>query len=192
MSDKDELDIASEEAKNYIKEQEIRIKPTKSKKYFKKKNAATFLNGYDLLENQYIVRSNIQKRHGIPLAFLELLLKLAGMKVFTSTDFYNEVPSKIRTKKSLIYLVQEGWCCAVRNPTKPRHTNQLVYCLDTKGKNIVRSYYEMLSGEKPIPETWSVNYKDPLTGNKFNNFYKKFIKAINSSDQKSKEIFYKE
>jgi len=127
---------------NYLQEED---------KYSKAKFSQVY-RGYDFLENLFVVRIYIQKKYEINQYTLELLLALMGLKVF-SRPMFAKIPKSFSVhqwksfyKKGYINLVMDH-----------ESSEQRLYCLNTKGRNIVIALYEYLSGEKKIPESSKYN-----------------------------------
>lgn len=102
--------------------------------------------GYDFLENIAAVRVFVQKKHDIGWNTLELLLKLMGYKIFTRPMF-SEAPrnfTDIRWK----HFKARGYVSLVSDHEQ---ADKRIFRLSTKGRNIVISFYEYLSGERKIP-----------------------------------------
>lgn len=183
-----------------IKEQKVRVvvsgsPNSEAEKYSKEKetHCGNFFKGYSLLENQYIVRTNIQKKYGITIQQLEVLLKAFPMQIFTYNDFFAYVPKSIASKNNFNFLKENDFLIKlVGKSTKKAHYKSQLYTLSVKGKNAVMLYYAYLSGEKPIPTDWQNGTKEPIGLSNFNKFYRKFIDKINESDQSAKAVFYQE
>lgn len=108
--------------------------------------------GYDLLGDLYTVRTYIQKRYNIDLGTLEVLLKLMKMKVF-SREMFSEIPRNFSLSKWNAFK-DLGYFNTVMDD---QSIDKRLFCLNTKGRNIVISFYEYLSGEKKIPENSRYN-----------------------------------
>lgn len=125
-------------------------------KYSKLKNLE-FFPGYDLLENLLVARPYIQKRYKIDLGLLELLLYLSPKQYFTQKD-YAEMPKQFKycsiknlMNTGFVGIVQTGGCLSDH-----------MYHVNRHGSEIVRHFYEIISGEKKIPE----DYTNPLARKK--------------------------
>lgn len=144
-----------------IKEQGIAVRyKAKGKsvgvKYAKVRNLEVF-TGYDLLENMLVARPYIQKRYNIDLGLLELLIFLSPKQYFTQKD-YAEMPKQYKycsiknlMNTGFVGIIQTGSCLSDH-----------IYNVNKKGSEIVRHFYEVLSGEKKIPE----DYTNPLARKK--------------------------
>jgi hypothetical protein len=114
-----------------------------------------FYLGYDLLELQLFVQPFILKKHDISLRLLNVLLYLYPKGYFTILDYFpiSHAGYEVRFP---IYLVKKGYANVVAKPKDGRNTQKIdkrwVYTLSQKGKEIVREYYELLSGERKFPE----------------------------------------
>lgn len=172
-------ELLSESTLAAMEEQNIEVKYARNKNSktgnYLKKLHVEFFCGYDMLELMLIARPYIQKRYNIDLGLLELLLFLSPKQFFTQKD-YAEMPKqfKYRSIKNLlatgfVSIIQNGECLADH-----------LYRVNRKGSEIVRHFYEILSGEKKIPE---VPYRNPLAKTGTRTAYDKkrmdLIKKIN-------------
>lgn len=107
---------------------------------------------YDCCANIFVVRTYIQRRYDISQRTLELLLKLMGLKLFTIND-YHTTPKAFDHCRWTTFK-ETGYINLVMDHNK---AEEQIYCLSTKARNIVISFYEHLSGEKKIPETSRYN-----------------------------------
>lgn len=145
----------SKEGKEALKGSSIRVRLSTQDDGAEKYSKTQFVEiykGYDMLENLFTVRTYIQKKYNIDHYLFEVLLKLMGMKVFSRAQ-YVKLPKPFNYKRlqnmmdtGLINLVMDHWDVEKR-----------LYCLNTKGKNIVICFYKHLSGEVPIPENSRFN-----------------------------------
>jgi len=103
--------------------------------------------GFDFLGNIYVVRSYVQKKNNITWATLEILLKLMEYKFF-SVRMFLDVPRNFSNLKWTTFLEKDF----VNLVMDHNEYKEKVYCLNTRGRMIVTSFYEYLSGEKKIPE----------------------------------------
>lgn len=132
--------------------------------------------GYDFLENLMVVRTYIQKKYNIRLILLEILLYLYPKNIFTFEDYrtmprdfrYNKIQNILDTGHAKIISIGE-------NKTKN------LYALSASGKNIVCNFYEHLSGEKKIPESYKTN---PMAMKKACSFDKMKMETIKKLNQK--------
>lgn len=128
----------------------IPILPVNEEGHLEKYSKTKFLQvykGYDMLENLFTVRTFIQKQYKIDSYQFEILLKLMGMRVF-SRQQYRDIPKPYNYGKfnniertGTINLLQDHYDVEKR-----------LYCLNSKGRNIIINFYKYLSGEKRIPE----------------------------------------
>lgn len=165
--------------------QYARNKNSKAGKYSKTLHLEFFV-GYDLLENFIVARPYIQKRYKIDLGLLELLLYLSPKQFFTQKD-YAEMPKQFKYC-SIKNLMNTGFVSIVQNgESLDRH----LYRVNRQGSEIVRHFYEILSGEKKIPE----NQRNPLSRNKTRTPFDKkkmdLIKQINllPAPEKKKALY---
>ncbi len=149
-------------------------KNSKQGKYSKLMHLEFFL-GYDLLENMIVARPYIQKRYKIDRQLLELLLYLSPKQYFTQQD-YGEMPKQFKYG-SIKNLLSTGFVNIVHNG---EHMGKHLYRVNRKGSEIVRHFYEILSGEKKIPER---SFSNPLakksTRNAFDKKRMDLIEKIN-------------
>lgn len=138
-------DYLSEESKAALKGSKVVFVEDEEK--YTKDQYLSIYKGYDFLENLYVVRIYIQKRYKIEWGLLELLLKLMAIKVFSRSE-YASLPKKKYTYRRLSSVMESGYINMVSNHAD---TEQRLYSLSTKGRNIVINFYQHLSGEKKIP-----------------------------------------
>ena len=117
-----------------------------SSKYSKVKFFKVY-KGYDFLGNISVVRSYVQKKNDITWGTLEILLKLMEYKFFSLSMFLH-IPRNFSNARWETFL-KKGFVNLVMNHNESK---EKIYCLNTRGRNIVISFYEYLSGEKKIPE----------------------------------------
>lgn len=179
MKQKPVKEMLSEDTLNAIKEQGITVTykrngKSANPKYSKVEHLA-FFRGYDLLENMIVARPYIQRRYNIDQGLLELLLFLAPKQYFTQKD-YREMPKQFRYC-SIKNLMNTGFVGIIQNgDSLDRH----IYHINRKGSEIVRHFYEILSGEKKIPE----DYTNPLARKKTRTpFDKKKMDLITALNQ---------
>lgn len=110
-----------------------------------------FKSDCDFLENFGPVRTYIQRKYEIDIAYLELILKLYPMNYFNFED-YKSFPKKFQfwgiknvLRKGIIEIVSEGTGYKTH-----------VYCLSSANRIIVKKFYQMLAGDAHIPKTWPV------------------------------------
>lgn len=179
MKRKPVKELLSENTVKAIEDQKMIIKYAANKNSKKDKYSKTlhleFFVGYDLLENLLVARPYVQKRYNIDRQLLELLLFLSPKQFFTQSD-YADMPKQFKycSIKNLmatgfISIVQNGECLS-------KH----IYRVNRKGSEIVRHFYEVLSGEKKIPE----DYSNPLARKKTRtSFDKKKMDLIQKINQ---------
>jgi hypothetical protein len=139
-----------------MKEQNIIVKYASNKnskqgKYSKILHVE-FFSGYDLLENMLIARPYIQKRYKIDLGLLELLLYLGPKQFFTQKD-YAEMPKQFKYC-SIKNLIATGFVSILQNG---ECMSDHLYRVNRQGSEILRHFYEILSGEKKIQEKADAN-----------------------------------
>jgi len=99
----------------------------------------------DLLENFMMVRAYIQHKYKLSLSDIEMLLYLFPKRLFTYQD-YLEMP-KSTSFKTLKNMLADGYMRKIGKG--PR--NEVLYTYTPLVARIVRSFYECLSGEQPVP-----------------------------------------
>lgn len=177
-------------ALQFIEEEKITLRykaggKSKDEKYSKVKNLEFFM-GYDLLENMMIARPYIQKRYNIDLGLLELLLYLSPKQYFTQKD-YAEMPKQFKYC-SIKNLISTGFVGILQTGGD---MSKHLYSVNRKGSEIVHHFYEILSGEKKIPE----DYTNPLARKKTRTPFDKkkmdLIKQINllPAPEKKKALY---
>lgn len=146
---------------------------SKANKYSKETRLLIF-KGYDLLENMMVVRQYIQKKNNIDLGLLEILLYLAPKHYFTQAD-YRDMPKQFKYR-SIKNLAATGFVSVVQEGSD---LGKNLYNVNRKGHEIVCNFYELLSGEKKINES----YVNPLVNKKTRTPFDKkrmdLIKKIN-------------
>lgn len=142
--------LASKDARKNLKGVRIDIKENVDK--YSRSRFILVYKGYDFLENILVVRTYIQKHYDIDFDALELLLKLMGMRLFTIKD-YTSLPKKFSYVR-FNNAIDRGFIQIVQ--TEHSVANQ-VYCLSARAQNICTNFYQMLAGEKPIPEDGATN-----------------------------------
>ena len=176
-------------AKKAVKENRIHLSfqdnPNSRANKYSKPKMVKLLQGYDLCENLLLVRPYIQHRYNIQLKLLELLLYLKAKLLFTQDD-YREIPKNF-TYRSIRSLLDLGYVDTVQ---KGENLGKNVYTLSRKGVEIVKHFYECLSGEKRIPE----NFTNPLSRPSANTLDKKRYSLIKKLNQlpapESKKSYY--
>lgn len=146
----------------------IRNKPVEHKHY--KKDAMVNLD-YNLLENQYVVRRFVQKRWGITLRELEIILYLYPKAFFSHQD-YKDFPTSF-THRQIRSMIKLGH---IQVFVDGENTAKKIYSLTKSAQAKVQNYYKYLSGEMQIPLDSS---------NKF------IHKDASSHDQKVIKMFHK-
>lgn len=144
----------SDHVKKIFKKRKVTVNKGKRRgdkrvKYTRKQ--LQFTKGFDLLENFYVVRYYIQRKHDIPQTILEILLNLYPKNYFTRRDFSYAL--RDRRMHSYRYMVDHGFFEVVVMDRKgERNRYSSVYKLTAKSQYIVTSFYKLLSGEMKFPE----------------------------------------
>lgn len=133
------------DAKKALKKKKVRLRSSGRKPKYVKEWFAEFFQGYDLLENMIFVRPYIQQYYDIDPRLLELLIYMAPKQYFTHKD-YTEIPKPFQFR-SVKYLMEREYVTVVTNGANIACN---LYRISTKGMNIVRHYYELLSGERDL------------------------------------------
>lgn len=146
------LDKLPEDAKTVVVKRKLVVTETSSlkgmKRLYSKKRYIFCEDGYDILQNLLIVRHYVCKKNDIPFNLLELMLYLFPLNYFTHTD-YGAIPKSFTFRTVATLLKQDVIVIAVSGENRGKH----LYALSSKSKGIVKMFYQMLSGEKKIPET---------------------------------------
>lgn len=150
------LNTLPEGAAEIVKNKKIHVvKNTASKsgkvKYTKQRTLG-FYQGYDFLENSIVIRQYVQNRYKININTLEMLLFLFPKNFFSHSD-YKVMPKQFQYRK-IDSMIELGLISIVV-PGKNRGYH--IYSLSRQAKEIVKIYYEYLSGEKKIPEDPKIN-----------------------------------
>ncbi len=164
LSDLQALEVLSENTREQLKRHKAKVavrayKDSNSRKYSRKKpkNVLYFNNGYDLLQYTIVVRPFIMKKYNIEKYIeLEILLYLFPIQYFTMKDF------KVLLTRNFNYglstLIDLGY---VEMCIERYANGSNVYTLTEHAVNIVKEYYQYLSGEKTInPDS----YLNPFKG----------------------------
>lgn len=145
MEKSERYDRVSEGTQKLLLEHRIQLMQSPKRKKFYNRSAYINLD-YNLLENQYVVRKYFQKKHGITLRDLEILLYLFPKGYFSRAD-YKAYPLHFSNRriqtfigKGYVKIFQEG-----------KNMNKHIYCLTQATKHKVQTYYKLLTGELPIP-----------------------------------------
>ncbi|MFH6944620.1 hypothetical protein [Flavobacterium sp. FlaQc-50] len=161
MKRKPVKELLSKDTVDTMKEQNIKVKhayngKSRNPKYCKVLHVE-FFTGYDLLEILIVARPYIQKRYNIDQGLLELLLYLSPKQFFTQKD-YAEMPKQFKYC-SIKNLMDTGFIGILQ---KGENLSKHIYHVNRQGSELVRHFYEILSGEKKIPE----DYNNPLARKK--------------------------
>lgn len=186
-------EVVTESTAKAIKDKKIQLRYSTSKKAtnkYSKQFQLHLLPGYDLLENFIVARPYIQKMYKLDIALFEILLFLSAKQYFTQEDF-RELPKRFnyRTLKSLI---NTGLFAVV---TQGEHRGAHLYKVNRKGVEIIRHFYEVLSGEKKFDETSgrnklaNVRTRTTIDGKRMN-----LIKKLNNlpAPEKKKPLYRSE
>jgi hypothetical protein len=158
------------------------------KPQYAKKPKYVFCNqGYDFLENFFIVRHYVCTKNKISLRVLEMLLKLYPMNYFTYHDYY-ELPKNFQLVRA-DFLIKKGLMVEIKEKHKDRPES--IFKLTTSAGAIVRDFYKYLSGEKPIPEERNKNYMARKDASEIDKLRLEFIKKMNKTEpsDSKKELF---
>jgi hypothetical protein len=150
----------------------VHAKPMKKKKY------VSCNQGYDFLENLFVVRHYVCKKNDISFRVLEMLLKLYPMNFFTYKDYY-ELPKHFQLVRA-DYLIKKGLMVEIKDKKSDRTDS--IFKLSTKAGNMVRDFYKFLSGEKPIPEEPKYNHMAKKDASEIDKLRLEFIKKMNLTE----------
>ena len=153
---KEMLMMLPEDAARLIEKEKIHVvKNTASKsgkeKYTKQRTLG-FYQGYDYLENMIVVRQYIQKKYKLNIFIIEMIMFLFPKNYFTLVD-YRLMPKQFHYRK-IESLINLGLVTVV---VPGENRGKHLYSLSRQGKEIVKLFYEYLSGEKKIPEDTRIN-----------------------------------
>lgn len=153
------IEMVSEATKIQLKKKKIQlgyntVGKSAKVKYSRHTDTLKFFRGYDFLENIIVVRSYIQKKHGIDICLLELLLYLAPKQYFTHAD-YRVIPKQYK----YCYMKNVIATGYVELVGKGEGIGKKIFMVNRKGQEIIRNYYELLAGEKFISEE---RFRNPL------------------------------
>jgi hypothetical protein len=190
MNRKPVKEILSEDTLKAMKKQKMVIKYAANKNSKKGKYSKTlhleFFEGYNLLENMIVARPYIQKRYNIDLGLLEILLFLGPKQFFTQKD-YADMPKQYKYR-SIKNLMNTGFVSIVQNG---ENLGKHIYRVNRQGSEIIRHFYEILSGEKKIPERPDYNHLARKNANPFDKKKFDLIKRINQlpAPEKKKPLY---
>lgn len=139
---------------------------------YKKEYAA---EGYNMLENLLFVRYYIMRKYDVQFRLIELLCNLYPRQYFTKADYY--IIPKAKIFRSIAWLIKHKYVSRVVSGDKD--FTSTIYTLSPKSKKIVKLLYQLLSGEKSIPEGI---YENPLARKDaiwIDKARMNFIKAVN-------------
>lgn len=174
------IDKIPENAGEIILKEGYKAKFISTEKYSRAK-VLKFDKGYNFLQYQCIIRPLIQKKYGISLRFLEMLLYLYPFNFFTAKDYTKSIKSITWPVKTML---EYDW---IKIVSVGQNRSENIYALSNASKRIVKEYYGYMSGEIEIPEFVALEYgedKRPAI-KKRSDLLKKFmetdIKKINSN-----------
>jgi hypothetical protein len=178
MKRKPVKEMLSEDTCKAMKKQKMTIKYAANKNSKKGKYSKLlhleFFEGYDLLENLLVARPYIQKRYNIDLGLLELLIFLGPKQFFTQKD-YADMPKQYKYR-SIKNLMETGFISIVQNG---ENLGKHIYKVNRQGSEIIRHFYEILSGEKKIPENTLNPLNKKRTATPFDKKKMDLIKKLN-------------
>lgn len=160
---------------------QVKAKQKEQKKYI-------YCNqGYDFLENFFVVRHYVCTKNKISLRVLEILLKLYPMNYFTYQDYY-ELPKNFQLVRA-DYLIKRGFMQEIKEKHKDR--TESIFKLTTVAGNLVRDFYKYLSGEKQIPEDKRHNPMASKKATEIDKLRYEFIKKMNRTEpsETKKQLF---
>lgn len=152
--------------------------------YSKEYHAAKMYKEKDLLEYFYIARKFVQRKYGISLQGIELLLRLYPIGYF-NLALYKTIDKNflfMKPKK----LIEMGYLEEI--PTKSlgikakhkrnKHETTITYGQTEKFKNLIDDFYGLLSGEKEFIEDWDAVIWDKAKGTKAKTNRQKAMEGI--------------
>jgi len=149
----------------------------RNKKSKYKRDQILLVDGFDFLEYSLVVRPFIQKKYGIEVRLLEMLLYLYPRQVFTHAD-YKEMPKPF--SYSRLYSLRKTGLVVIFSEGKRSGGN--LYCLSKQAKQIVTDYYKHLSGERKITENAEHNPLALTKKGKHNDKRMGLIEKMNSME----------
>lgn len=190
------LKIVSKEHIDELKKMGVSIHLHKNEKnivYRFKNHSAYLTQNYDLLKNLIAVRYYIMHKYRYSMEFMETLLYLYPKQIFTKRE-YSQVPKRFRFL-TIESAIRTGAIEELISPKMNKVFNtkrNRYYTFSKNGHNAVKDTYELLSGELKFPEEWdAVDYVKKKTS-KSKKYIQDLSKYLNTTDQKTKEVFYKE
>ena len=170
----------SEAARAVVREKQITVRYSKKKEESKSKRLYSKMNkvislqdGYDLLENYFVVKNWTIRKYKVTGNEIEVLLYFFPKGYFLKKEFC-ETPI---SDHNMFYKFIDNKFIEVG--VKDKRVGKTLYRLSVKGKTLVRNFYHFLSGE------WKVIEYAELRRLKINtkeNQLLKIIKQINSKE----------
>ena len=137
----------------------------------------------DFLYGIRVVRRYIARKNDISEPDLEFLCDLHALKRFRRQDFDNGTVTLTWDKDRWKRMLDNDWVKVYRERKPSAGRNYKIYSLTYKGRRTVEYFYEILCGEKPIPEVKQHNsiMKEETYNDKR---YAAAIRAFNAAKQK--------
>jgi hypothetical protein len=192
MSDAKILELIGPDTREKLISNRAKIESSKTyrkRKYSKKDPLVlmSFQHGYDLLQNNIVIRPFILKKYNIKNAIeLDVLLFLFPIQFFTIADF-KMLPLKQHNiyLKTLLELGYADLC------VKKVEFAGNIYKLTDQAMKIVRDYYAYLSGEKEVGSTVFTNpFLDPKAA-KVDKLRQKLLDKLKKQSETSPSKFRK-
>ena len=113
----------------------------------------------------------------------ELLCDLHALKKFRRQDFENGEVTLTWDKNRWKRLLDNEWIKVYRQRQPKKGHNYKIYSLTLKGRTMIEYFYQILCGEKPIPET--PQHNSIMKEEKYNDKrYASAIRAFNAARSK--------
>lgn len=168
----------SEHTRKLLKSKGLKVQQHKPKGKFYRGTANVFKD-YNLLENQYVVRKYFQKKYGVPLNELELLLYLYPKQFFSHAD-YKLYPRNF-TYRQIQKMIAIGH---VRIYKEGKNYKKHIYTLSQSSKHLVLNYYKLLNGDLQIP---TISENNPMIRKDATPHEQRIIKMMRAMSKKNKD-----
>ena len=139
----------------------------------------------DFLYGIRVIRKYLCNKYNLQQGDFELLCDLHALRKFRRQDFENGTVTLTWDKQRWKRLLDDEWIKVYRERNAKKGRNYKIYCLTYKGKTTIEYFYQILCGEKPIPETPQHNpiMKEETYNDKR---YASAIRAFNAARSKNR------
>ena len=139
----------------------------------------------DFLYGNRVVRKYLCSKYNLRQGDLELICDLHALKTFRRQDFENGTVTLTWDKNRWKRLLDDEWIKVYRERQPSKGRNYKIYNLTFKARKLMEYYYQILCGEKPIPE--AVQHNSIMKEETYNDKrYAAAIRAFNAARKKLK------